>query len=139
MEVWHGTSDFREFCLRKYGAAWTPLYLTSDRERAVLYARARTASDMRLWDREDLVPVILRLNVPDRWLERDEYSPNEPDQWKLRQRINYWVKRAETEEDEPWPPKRTELLRLCCFCIGMDNYEDDRKETRVGKELTLLV
>lgn len=135
MIVYHGTSNARAFTMKRYGAAFLPLYVTDDRERAEHYAKARTAHDIYVGGREDISPAIFAIEVPDTALAIDDYNTEkEPDQFKLLHPDKY-LPFINVTTLEPWNPDKAERLALVSFCIGMIANKDDRKVTKVGKEI----
>lgn len=122
--LYHGTSNAASiFIVGGYGFK-APVYLTTNKERAIHYAKAATAYLEKHAEDEgakliaDGYAVFTFNSLPNaNELRPDDYSPNEPDQFVYRQSIrslqHYTVERYPLEADE------NEKMRLTCFAIGM--------------------
>jgi len=122
--LYHGTSKASAiFIIGGFGFN-APVYLTENKEEAIHYAKAATAYLERLARDEGSKPIaegyalFTFQSVPDKSsLTPDDYSPDEPNQWKYLKPIRglqHFV-----VEYYPFIVSEEEHLRLQCFAIGM--------------------
>ena len=118
---YHGTSQKRWLSIRMHSAfAILPVYLTTDKQRAEHYAKARAAHD------GDTEYEIIGIHLEPHRVEVDDYSDNEPGQYKLTKPLHQnTVYSSRLHVDTfPMPVDQDKLLTLKAFCVGMGWGED---------------
>ncbi len=122
--LYHGTSNAASIMIVGGYGFNAPVYLTTDRERAIHYAKAGTAY-LERHARDEGYKLIAEgyalftfYSLPDiDNLSLDDYSPNELDQFIYRKPIkglkHFSIERFPLDVDND------EHLRLQCFAIGM--------------------
>ena len=122
--LYHGTSNAASILIVGDNGFKAPIYLTSDKDRAIHYAKAATAylenhaKDNKTKLIADGYAIFTFNSLPNTGeLLPDDYSPNEPDQYIYCKPIRGL--RHFSIERYPLEVSPDEHLRLQCFAIGM--------------------
>lgn len=126
MRLYHGTwaGNLPGIILRglkpQENDSW--VYLTSDWARAEHYAKVWTGGILHRRPDALAEGIILRYDLPalrDWVIEPDEYSPEEPGQWRLRHAHVHLLRLQEIERLSYAHLSPEERLRLACVLIGV--------------------
>lgn len=126
MMLYHGTWAGFEARIMRQGLKpqendrW--VYLTTDRLRAEQYAQAWTGGILYRAPEARPEGIILHMELPERFarfIEPDPYSPEEPNQYRLRHDHAHLLRLKKVERMSYAHLSDEERLRASCFLIGV--------------------